>query len=166
MFSLQQKMKTEKNKEKNAAATWQYAIALARSVIEEESWALTTYYIGSYNDYDNTWEKPLRKRSNKLIRQAGKTMKISKNIISKTENEWQEKVDAYLSEWGFNEMAINENKGYRAFLEQYKNNYELQYFMSGGCDNFKSYYTSYIFDDIVRSIPLSQYIDYKWSYKQ
>ena len=97
MLKLQQQMQTEQNKEKNAAATWRYAIALKRSV--GESWALTMYYVGAgYDNYDyyehtsNTWEKPLQKRSEKLITQAGKIMKNSENTAVRAKYDWYKNV--------------------------------------------------------------------------
>ena len=148
MLILQQKMQNSNNK---TAAIWQYAIALERSVSEYESWALTTYYMGNgYDNFDNTfndWQTPLLNRSKKLIVQAGKTMKNSKNPAIRAKYDWYKNVeDGYF--WSGNKM-------YKKFVNNYKNSSDLQQFLSE-CDNLKSYYTSCY---------IPEYIHEKWDYK-
>jgi len=150
MLKLQQQMQTEQNKEKNALATLQYAVALERSVSWGESWALTTYYMGSgYDNYDNasnTWEEPLLKRSEKLITQAGKTMKNSKNTAIRAKYDWYENV-SYSYKW-------NENETYKKFIEEYRKKDIFQQYLSE-CDYLDLYYSdSYI----------PQYMSKKWAY--
>ncbi|MDR0232506.1 MAG: hypothetical protein LBI82_10360 [Dysgonamonadaceae bacterium] len=143
MLSLQQKMQSEKNKEKNAAATWQYAIALSRSVSDGESWALTTYYIGSYNDYENTWENLLRKRSEKLVAQAIKTMQGSESHLAvRAKYDWYENVE------------YSNDESYGKFVKNYKTTDIFEDYLSE-CDKLNSYYlNSYI----------PQYLKEKWKY--
>ena len=150
MLKLQQKMQTEQDKEKNAAAMLQYAVALERSVSCDESWALTTYYVGSgydnYNNTSNTWEKPLLKRSEKLIAQAGKTIENSKNINIHAKYDWYKNVE-YSYNWHTNET-------YKKFIEKYRKTTMYQEYLSE-CDNLQSYFlTSYI----------PQYMSEKWAY--
>jgi len=147
MLSLQQKMETEQNREKKAAAIWQYAIALERAVSNWEAWALTTYYMGSgYDNFNyvfNDWEKPLLKRSEKLIAQAGKTMENSKSTVIQAKYDWYMNVEYSYEGW-------QKNETYKNFAEKYKDKSVLQPFISG-CDNFKSYY-------------IPQYMNEKWAY--
>ena len=146
MLALQQKTKTEKNKEKKAAAIWQYAIALIRSVSAGESWALTEYGLGDpydlYGHYHyNARQKVIVKRSKKLIEQAGKTMKNSRNPAIRAKYDWYKNVD-YSYEW-------RTNKSYQNFAEKYDFSV-LQPFLSE-CDAFNSYF-------------IPQYVNEIWSY--
>ena len=137
MLNLQQKMKSEKNKEEKAIATWQYAIALQRSVYRRESWALTSYYMGEgYGNYGNAfndWQEPLLKRGKTLIAQAGKIMENSQDPAIRAKYDW------YKCET------------YAAFAEKYKENPSVFQPFVSECDNFKSYF-----------IPL--YVSEKWDY--
>jgi len=157
MLVLQQEMQTESNREEKSSATWQYAIALKRSVSELESWALTTYYMGDgYDDYGlwgnsiDNWEKPLINRSKKLIAQAGRTMASSKNPAIKAKYDWYKNVK-YL----YSRNQNNNNKSYNYFIKKYKKDSELQPFLSG-CDYLNSYYISNY---------LPMYINGKWAYE-
>jgi hypothetical protein len=141
MLKLQQEMKSEPSKEKKAKATWQYAIALKRSVSELESWALTTYYMGDgYGNFWNTfndWKKPLLNHSEKLITQTVKTMEKSDNSAIHAKYDWYNKTT------------------YEDFIEKHKTTIHLQQYLSE-CDYLNSYYTS-------QYIP--QHINQKWAYK-
>ena len=153
MLILQQKMQTEQNKEKNAAAMWQYAIALERSVTNDESWALTTYYMGAgYDNYGNTfnnWQKPLLKRSEKLIAQAGKTMQNSKNPAVRAKYDWYKNVE---SSFYPDKNFVNET--YIKFTDKYRKTSVFQQYLSE-CDNLYFYYE-------ISYIP--QYMSEKWAY--
>jgi len=159
MLVLQQKMQTEKNKEKKAIATWQYAIALERSVSQRESWALTTYYMGDgYDNYNNTfndWEKSLLKRSEHLIAQTGETIRNSEDSIIRAKYDWYKDVRytwpySYCCKTG--KYLYQPNETYMNFSEKHKDITLLQPYLSG-CDAFASYV-------------LPQYIDERWGYNK
>jgi len=146
MLELQQKIETEQNKEKKAAAIWQYAIALERSVSCWQSWALTAYYMGDsgydYDEYYNDWQKNLLKRSEKLIAKAGKTMENSKNAAVQAKYDWYKNV-----RYSYHALA---NETYRNFAENFNDIAVLKPFLSE-CDAFQSYF-------------IPQYINEKWAY--
>ena len=160
MLVLQQQMQTEKNRERKAAAIWQYAIALERSVSNGESWALTEYFMSDYNyyRYRDGWSdwlcdfyidnrnrtdrrNTLLKRSEKLVAQAGKTMKNSKDAAIRAKYDWRTSLS---SNETYTDFAKN-------FIEKHKDISVLQPFLTE-CDAFKSYF-------------ISQYIDERWGYK-
>jgi len=161
MLTLQQKMQTESNREKKAAAIWKYAIALKRSISNGESWALTNYYYGngveqSYglswiidNNKIGEWKNPLLNRSKLLIAEAGKTMENSKNPAIRAKYDWYKDVKNSSYYWP------SDDKDYNIFIDKYKNNTELQQFLSE-CDNLKSYYTNSY---------LPAYSSKKWAYE-
>jgi len=145
MLSLQQKIQREQDKEKNAAATWQYAVALARSVSDGESWALTTYYMGAYEPF-NDWQKSLQERSEKLIAQASTVMQNSKNAAVRAKYDWYENVKP-LYDW-------RKNENYGEFIQEYRKTNVFQQYLSE-CDDLNSYYLT---------LYIPQYMKEKWTY--
>ena len=155
MLALQQKIEREQNRERKAAAILQYAVALERSVSCYQSWALTTYYMSDFDDnYDgfyNDWQKNLLKRSEKLVEQAGKTIKNSKNVALQAKYDWSENVRyIYIDDYDLTHLSQSENETYRNFAGKYKDISTLQPFLTE-CDNFESYF-------------VPQYINAKWAY--
>ncbi|MCL2131255.1 MAG: tetratricopeptide repeat protein [Lentimicrobiaceae bacterium] len=158
MLKLQQTMQTEQNKEKKAAAMWQYAVALERSVLEEESWALTEYYMGKWWFNEGNYDYHLKtradrqqnflKRSKKLIAQAGKTMENSKNPTIRAKYDWYKNVEP--AEWDWRAEVWRPSATLVEFAKRHNNISALRPFLSE-CDVFQSYF-------------ISQYLNEKWTY--
>jgi len=108
----------------------------------------TLIYIGNGYDGYGLWgntidEKPLLNRSKLLIAEAGKTMENSKNPAIRAKYDWYKNVVGY------------SDSAYYIFIDKYKNNTELQQFLSE-CDCLKSYYTDTY---------LPAYSSKKWAYE-
>jgi hypothetical protein len=160
MLELQQKMQTEENRDKKAAAIWQYAIALKRSVSEQESWALTEYYLSAAYEWDGCnydflteRQKTLLKRSETLIAQAGKIMQNSKEPAVRAKYEWY-KMEPLSFNW--NPVQWQPNETCNSFAEKYKNTPVLNEYLSE-CDYLASY---------IKTQYLPQYMSEKWAYLQ